>query len=66
MKYFTIIAWIITSIGWSLAAYANNPVYLMFLTILWMALTAFNVGMYWPEEEREEVSKGAKWSREDD
>ena len=66
MKYFSIIAWIIICIGWGWAAYANNPVYLMFSTILWVGLSLFNIAMYWPEEKREEVSRGAKWSREDD
>jgi len=68
MKYFYIISWIIVSIGWGLADYTNDPVALMFLTVLWMGLTLFNVAMYWPEEKEKpkEVSKGAKWSREDD
>lgn len=66
MKYISIILWVIVSIGWCFAAYVENPISLMFLTLLWVALTIFNIAIFWPEEKQENVSKGSKWSREDD
>lgn len=51
MKWFFIVSWIIVSAGCSVSLYRNIWGYSMFLMLLWMALTLFNVAMYWPVKE---------------